>query len=47
MKLFFYFGSISRFGGGADMPEFDPDLDEEIKKGEQDEDFKRIERIKK
>lgn len=29
------------------MPEFDQDLEEEIRKGEQDDDFLRIERIKK
>lgn len=28
------------------MPEVDSDLEEEIKKGEQDDDFLRIERIK-
>ena len=46
IKMLYSFGLISRYGGGEEIPEWDPDLDEELRKADESKD-ERIERIKK
>ena len=44
-KMLYNFGLISRQGGGEEIPEFDPNLDEEVLK-EKDITDERIQAIK-
>jgi len=46
IKMLYLFGLISRYGGGEQIPEWDIDLDEELRKANEGKD-ERIERIKK
>lgn len=47
LKFLWHYGLISKYGGGENMPEIDSDIEDEVRKGDMDEDFVRIERIKK
>jgi len=45
IKMLYNYGLISRYGGGEEIPEYDNDLDEELRKADEGKD-ERIERIK-
>jgi len=45
IKMLYYYGLISRYGGGEEIPEYDDHLDEELRKANEGKD-ERIERIK-